>query len=84
MRSGGFGFVQTAEGEFFIPETKMAGAFDGDLVEIAPLAARPASGAGARDRGQDQEHAKRSGALPAPASCGLSIAHMIRWWAVMR
>ena len=65
VRSGGFGFVQTAEGEFFIPETKMAGAFDGDLVEIAPLAARPASGAGARDRGQDQEHAKRSGALPA-------------------
>lgn len=37
VRSGAFGFVQTAEGEFFIPESKMAGAFDGDLVEVAPL-----------------------------------------------
>ena len=33
---GGFGFVQTAEGEFFIPAGKMNGAFDGDLVEISP------------------------------------------------
>lgn len=32
VRGGGFGFVQTAEGEFFVPESKMAGAFDGDLV----------------------------------------------------
>ena len=37
MHGGGFGFVQTAEGEFFVPEAKMAGAFDGDLVEVAPL-----------------------------------------------
>lgn len=37
VRGGGFGFVQTAEGEFFVPESKMAGAFDGDLVEVAPL-----------------------------------------------
>lgn len=37
VRSGAFGFVQTAEGEFFVPESKMAGAFDGDLVEVAPL-----------------------------------------------
>lgn len=37
VRAGGFGFVQTAEGEFFVPESKMAGAFDGDLVEVAPL-----------------------------------------------
>ena len=36
-RPGGYGFVTTAEGEFFIPEEKMNGAFDGDLVEIAPL-----------------------------------------------
>ena len=33
---GGYGFVQTAEGEFFIPIDKMNGAFDGDLVEISP------------------------------------------------
>ena len=32
----GFCFVSTAEGEFFIPASKMGGAFDGDLVEIAP------------------------------------------------
>lgn len=33
----GFGFVQTAEGEFFIPASKMRDAFDGDLVEISHL-----------------------------------------------
>lgn len=37
VRAGGFGFVQTAEGEFFVPDSKMGGAFDGDLVELAPL-----------------------------------------------
>ena len=36
-RGDGFGFVKTSEGEFFIPSAKMAGAFDGDLVEVAPL-----------------------------------------------
>lgn len=40
VHGGAFGFVRTAEGEYFIPESKMAGAFDGDLVEIAPLPAR--------------------------------------------
>ena len=34
---GGYGFVQTAEGEFFIPADKMNGAFDGDVVEISPV-----------------------------------------------
>ena len=33
---GGYGFVQTAEGEFFIPASDMNGAFDGDLVEVSP------------------------------------------------
>ena len=42
VHGGTFGFVRTAEGEYFIPESKMAGAFDGDLVEIAPLPARGA------------------------------------------
>lgn len=37
VSAGGFGFVQTAEGEYFIPVSGLAGAFDGDLVEIAPL-----------------------------------------------
>lgn len=35
--SGNHGVVRTAEGEFFIPSSLMAGAFDGDLVEIAPV-----------------------------------------------
>lgn len=33
----GFGFVQTAEGEFFIPASKTADAFDGDMVEVVRL-----------------------------------------------
>ena len=37
VRGAGFGFVQTAEGEFFVPSSKMGGAFDGDVVEVAPL-----------------------------------------------
>lgn len=32
-----YGFVRTAEGEYFIPSAKLGGAFDGDVVEIAPL-----------------------------------------------
>lgn len=31
----GFGFVKTPEGEFFIPESKMRDAMDGDLVEVS-------------------------------------------------
>lgn len=33
----GFGFVKTAEGEFFIPASKVNGAFPGDMVEVARL-----------------------------------------------
>lgn len=36
VTNDGFGFVQTAEGEFFIPARKMGTAFDGDMVEVAP------------------------------------------------
>lgn len=50
VHAGSFGFVRTAEGEYFIPESKMAGAFDGDLVEVAPLPARGASDGGHADR----------------------------------
>ena len=32
----GYGFVKTAEGEFFVPAAKTNGAFPGDLVEVAP------------------------------------------------
>ena len=50
VHAGSFGFVRTAEGEYFIPESKMAGAFDGDLVEVAPLPARGASDGARADR----------------------------------
>ena len=39
MHAGGYGFVRTAEGEWFIPAAKLGGAFDGDTVEVAPLPA---------------------------------------------
>ncbi len=41
MSAAGYGFVQTAEGEFFVPASKMGGAFDGDMVEIAPTHVNP-------------------------------------------
>ncbi|MEG0844901.1 MAG: hypothetical protein RSF32_01460, partial [Raoultibacter sp.] len=34
VTSHGYGFVHTAEGEFYIPEAKMGAAFDGDRVEV--------------------------------------------------
>ena len=40
----GYGFVRTSEGEFFVPHTKLGGAFDGDLVEVAPLPANASKG----------------------------------------
>ena len=48
----GYGFVLTAEGEFFIPQKFMRGAFDGDVVEVAPLKVdrdKTEHGAGRRD-----------------------------------
>ena len=35
VTAAGYGFVQTAEGEFFVPASKMGGAFDGDVVEVS-------------------------------------------------
>lgn len=37
VHRGGYGFVRTSEGEFFVSASKMGGAFDGDVVELAPL-----------------------------------------------
>lgn len=37
VSSTGYGFVHTAEGEYFVPSSKMGGAFDGDMVELAPV-----------------------------------------------
>lgn len=41
VSAAGYGFVQTAEGEFFVPSSKMGGAFDGDMVELAPSHVNP-------------------------------------------
>lgn len=35
--SAGYGFVDTAEGTFFVPEHKVNGAMDGDTVRVRPL-----------------------------------------------
>ncbi|RDB60495.1 3'-5' exonuclease [Gordonibacter sp. 28C] len=61
VRGGGFGFVQTAEGAYFVPASKMAGAFDGDLVEVAPLP--PSGGKGGAK--QPHQGGSRSGDQPA-------------------
>ncbi len=37
VTSRGYGFVKAAEGEYFIPQSKMGGSFDGDVVELAPI-----------------------------------------------
>ena len=37
VNAEGYGFVRTSEGEFFIPASKLGGAFDGDVVEVSPL-----------------------------------------------
>ncbi len=46
----GFGFVKTAEGEFFIPASKTNGAFDGDLVQIARIPPKDRKQAGKKRR----------------------------------
>lgn len=47
----GYGFVKTTEGDFFIPESKMNGAFDGDLVEVSGMAPKgPSRGSGTHAR----------------------------------
>ena len=40
LTAAGYGFVQTAEGEFFIPAAKTADAFDGDFVEVSRLSSK--------------------------------------------
>ncbi len=40
LTARGYGFVKTAEGEFFIPSRMVGTAFSGDLVEIAPLTSK--------------------------------------------
>lgn len=49
--SRGFGFVKTAEGEFFVPASKTNGAFDGDLVQIARISSKDKKNAKKRRQG---------------------------------
>lgn len=37
VAAGGYGFVETPEGEYFVPASKMGDAFDGDTVEVKPV-----------------------------------------------
>lgn len=60
VHAGGYGFVRTAEGEYFIPSAKLGGAFDGDVVEVAPLSS--AASKAHRSSGRD---AMRTGGRPA-------------------
>jgi len=48
VRAGGYGFVQTAEGEYFVSLSAMNGAFDGDLVEVAPVSSSRSARKGPR------------------------------------
>ncbi|WP_172136995.1 ribonuclease R family protein [Adlercreutzia sp. ZJ473] len=64
-RAGGFGFVQTAEGEYFVPAACMNGAFDGDLVEVAPIERKGASKRGGHGAGGFGGGAAREGGKPA-------------------
>ena len=57
VASDGYGFVRTAEGSLFIPASKMGGAFDGDLVEVAPVHVNPS-------RPQEGKAHNKVGALP--------------------
>ena len=60
VHAEGYGFVRTAEGEYFIPSAKLGGAFDGDVVEVAPLSSSASKAH--RSSGRD---AMRTGGRPA-------------------
>ncbi len=70
VHGGTFGLCVRPEGEYFIPESKMAGAFDGDRVEIAPLPARGAQKGAAEER-------------PAARILRVIDRATIRWWGAM-
>ena len=61
----GYGFVRTSEGEFFVPRSKLGGAFDGDLVEVAPLPANAAKGRAREGSGGGRYGHKRAACVAA-------------------
>lgn len=68
-RAEGYGFVATAEGEYFVSPSARGGAFDGDLVEVAPTSRKGAS----KGRGRDA----RDGAATGDGA-GLPAARVLR------
>lgn len=64
--ASGYGFVRTAEGDFFISASKMGGAFDGDMVEVAPLP---------RDAHRYSRDADRASAQRSPAARVVRVLH---------
>lgn len=62
----GFGFVKTAEGEYFIPRSKTGGAFPGDLVEISPLASHEKQGKRGKNHTYRSRRAKAQGTTQRP------------------
>lgn len=72
MRAGRFGFVQTAEGEYFVPEQMLNGAFDGDLVELSPQ-----RGGGAR-KGSKRARGAGGASSSADEREGLPVARVVR------
>ena len=46
LQRGGYAFVTTSEGEFYVPESRLEGAVDGDRVELAPLPSTKGKGGG--------------------------------------
>lgn len=61
----GYGFVRTSEGEFFVSRSKLGGAFDGDLVEVAPLPANASKGRSREGSGGGRYGHKRAARVAA-------------------
>ena len=55
----GYGFVSTAEGEYFIPASKLNGAIDGDKVEVARLGSSRRDGPSKRNSQDDKARVVR-------------------------
>ena len=69
IAAGGYGFVDTPEGEYFVPASKMGGAFDGDTVEVKPVSVN-------RDRPQPAKEHNAVGKKPTARVVGIvSRAH---------
>ena len=74
VNAEGYGFVRTSEGEFFVPASKLGGAFDGDVVEVSPLPrARCGQGRGSHEGAGAGRYS--AGKPAARVACVLERAH---------